>query len=77
MTEDKVKPFVQSPFDTPIMSISTGKISKIGKRNSLLKYEAPNIKPNRLPIVDKNFETVEEAKFDEIVDEMRLKVNTP
>ena len=28
MSEDKVKPFVQSPFDTPITGLSGGKISK-------------------------------------------------
>ena len=52
MAEDKVKPFVQSPFDTPITGLSGGKISK----RELLKIEALTApKATRLQIVTKEF----------------------
>ena len=52
MAEDKVKPFVQSPFDTPITGLSSGKISK----RELLKIEALTApKATRLQIVTKEF----------------------
>ena len=56
LSEDKVKPFVQSPFDTPIIGLTKDKFSKFGKRETMLRIEAPTApKATRLPIVKKEF----------------------
>ena len=78
MSEDKVKPFVQSPFDTPITGLSTSQMSKVGKKNSLIKIEAPTApKATRLPIANKEFKVGDESENAEIVDENRVNANTP
>ena len=53
-------------------------MSKVGKKNSLIKIEAPTApKATRLPIANKEFKVGEDAENAEIVDENRVNANTP